>query len=97
MTTVYVSIGNSDDKLQQGEWSAFYGDVDQAIRKSDCVGAIHGAWISESRAPWQNACWAFDLFAAPTNLRAELRALAHAYRQDSIAWATAETEFLSGA
>lgn len=101
MRTVYVSIGNSDDKLTQTEWSRFYDAVNRAI--FDVVkyqGArIHGTWLSLPHEPWQNACWCFDahddLFDHVAELREQLRELATEFRQDSIAWAeVSETEFL---
>jgi hypothetical protein len=100
---VYISIGNSDDKLTQAEWSEFYRRVDAAVRG----GAVHGAWVSGSASAWQNACWCIEF--EPTAmvvtragdectrleaLRAGLARLAGEYNQDSIAWAVADTEFI---
>lgn len=104
MTTIYVSIGNSDDKLTQARWSRFYEEVDRAIR--DVVkyeGArIHGTWLSLPQEPWQNACWCFEaddeLADKVLALRVRLGELAREFGQDSIAWAEApKTEFLCAA
>lgn len=92
---VYIGIGNTDNKLTQQEWAAFIGSVEATIsgfRK-------HGAWFSRPDAPWQNACWLVD-FTDSSDLSVEmvksnLRRFAAAYSQDSIAWAVAETEFLT--
>lgn len=92
---VYVSIGNSDDKLTQADWSDFYRAVDEYLRRF----IIHGAWQSVTSARWQNACWCLEL---PDNapigigwIKDHLRDLAIKYRQDSIAWAEVkDTEFL---
>lgn len=100
MTTVYVSIGNSDDKLTQADWAAFHAAVDGVIRRA--ARQMHGAWVSPSTDPWQNACWCFEVVADPDPdycqarwLRGQLTNLAGAYGQDSIAWAEApNVEFL---
>lgn len=92
---VYVSIGNSDDKLTQAEWSDFYWGVDEKIRAA--TGIIHGAWQSVTSARWQNACWCIEIELPATQeyLKYQLRTWAAKYRQDSIAWAeVSETKFL---
>lgn len=101
MSTVYITIGNSDDKLGQAEWASFYAAVDGVIRR--VAHRVHGAWVSPSTDPWQNACWCAEVprgpFGgvddAPKWLRGQLANLASAYGQDSIAWAEAPAvEFL---
>lgn len=92
--TIYVSIGNSDDKLTQREWSDFFEEV--VTLACGYASEIHGTWASASDGPYQNACVAFDV-THPANvevMKRELSRLAAKYRQDSIAWAEAETEFL---
>ena len=92
--TVYVSIGNSDDKLTQEEWARFVADVDQLLGIG--VTAMHGRWLSRGDDPWQNACWCFEPFPKRVeSLKRSLSRLAGEFNQDSIAWAEAETEFLS--
>jgi hypothetical protein len=97
--TVYVSIGNSDDKLSQADWATFHSAVNDVIRHAALQ--MHGAWTSPSTDPWQNACWCFEVNNAPGALygrqwlRNQLANFAKAYQQDSIAWAEApKTEFL---
>lgn len=96
----YISIGNSDDKLTQAEWSAFCLDV--AVEVAG-LGHVHGAWFSVPNSPWQNACWCVE-FSGP-DPQAEANVVAEAkrvvaeltmkWRQDSISWAAvAETEFI---
>lgn len=95
MTTVYISIGNSDDKLTQNEWSHFYASVEQIVR--DHVECVYGRWLSEPSDPWQNACWCVEVEpdVAANEMRDRLRREVVAWRQDSIAWAEApETEFI---
>lgn len=96
---VYISIGNSDDKLTQREWFEFYRDVDNAVRFTSVklgTPVVHGAWTSLPIVPWQNACWCVELTPGLSErLRRVLPFMAHEYRQDSIAWAEATTEFLT--
>jgi hypothetical protein len=85
MITVYVCIGNSDDKLSQQRWSAFYGQVSAAVRA--LAERIYGEWLSAPASQWQNACIGFTITqTAASNLRDDLRALAGHFGQDSIAW-----------
>ena len=92
--TIYVSIGNSDDKLSQAMWAAFVDDVDSIVRQYATT--VHGQWFSLTNSRWQNACWCFE--AEPVEAVASkvaLKQLAPAYQQDSIAWARVkETEYL---
>lgn len=93
MSVVYITIGNSDDKLKQRDWAAFYVDVDQLIRANAVQ--VYGAWISNTQDPWQNACWCAELPAdLLAHVETELSALAYRYDQDSIAMAGAEVEFI---
>lgn len=92
--TVYVSIGNSDDKLTQQEWSQFQAAVHDALMKFAQV--MHGEWQSAATSPWQNACWCVEvpLFQVEP-LTGRLSQLVVGYRQDSIAWAEVpRTEFI---
>jgi hypothetical protein len=93
MSATYVTIGNSDDKLPQREWANFYAAVDAVIRAEAVT--VHGAWMSNPIDPWQNACWCVEI---PTDYLAkveeELSALAYRYRQESIAIAGAEVQFI---
>src|ERR1051326_6639431 len=101
--TVYVSCGNSDDKLSQHEWSNFVAAVDRTFEQAARYqgSRVHGRWYSLPTEPWQNACWCIE-FLDETAMagiidayRAELARLAGVFRQDSIAWAVAPTtEFL---
>ncbi len=93
-TTVYISIGNSDDKLVQREWAGFYRRTNLALR--DFAQAVYGQWVSEPASAWQNACWCVTVDPRRAgDLKVELRKIAGEYRQDSIAWAEApKVEFL---
>lgn len=96
--TVYISIGNSDDKLTQREWCDFVADVDGDLEYVlNPHGRVHGRWFSAPDVQWQNACWCVEFVeshgAAGQTVaeqvaiaKARLRKLADVYRQDSIKW-----------
>lgn len=101
MTTVYITIGNSDDKLSQEQWAEFCAAVHLAVTGMLAHGAVvHFHGYSIPSAPWQNAMWAVELPDDPDvvdALRVRLAGLAWAYNQDSIAWGRVENvEFLAG-
>jgi hypothetical protein len=92
--TVYISIGNTDGKLSPAEWAAFYRATGETIARRSI--RMHGAWHSIPATPYSNACWAVDVYLFEVRLfKDELRQLAARFRQDSIAWAPATTEFLT--
>lgn len=99
--TVYISIGNSDDKLTQAEWSRYVHAVDTILLERSGriawspIVTRHGSWLSVPDDPWQNACWCVEIDRDPSDLKDELRVEAQRYRQDSISWAEARTEFLT--
>lgn len=96
LRTVFVSIGNSDDKLTQAEWCAFASEVRTVAEMY--ARAWHGTWTSEVLSAYQNATFCFEIHPAhAATAKARLRQVAERYRQDSIAWADAETEFLTPA
>lgn len=95
--TVYVSIGNSDGKLTQILWADFHSVVDKVVRSR--ATEVFGAWVSESTAKWQNACWGFSLDEFQIDrLKDELSTLAANFKQESIAWAEVpEAEMIKAA
>lgn len=86
---VYISVGNSDDKLTQHEWSIMVKRTDDAVR--DAASAVHGFWLSSGDSRWQNACWCIELNPEHEALNARLRRtlawIAHTHHQDTISWA----------
>jgi hypothetical protein len=96
-TTIYISIGNSDDKLPQAEWVQYYWAVHQLLRFYG--NHIHGQWISDPISIWQNACWCIEMplddvitrygRRVPRNkwLQERLSQIATEFHQDSISWA----------
>ena len=92
--TIYLSIGNSDDKLTQARWSEFHGLMTMYVRNR--AHKVYGSWCSIPTDPWQNACIAFEMDPAEIPiLKSELRDLAATFDQDSVAWAeTSDTVFV---
>ena len=97
--TVYVSIGNSDDRLTQSQWSTFAGSVREVLRRH--ASAIHGEWYSASDAGSLNACFCVeitskrDLHVKVGVVKMSLERIRQDYQQDSVAWAEVpETEFV---
>lgn len=89
MKTVYISIGNSDGKLTQKDWSSFCTEL---MHLADGFGEQrHGTWFSAPHAQWQNMCVHLTVKENVLNeLREELRDLASCYRQDSIVMAVVD-------
>lgn len=92
--SVYVAIGNSDDKLPQRRWACFQIDTEQAIHDSGAT--VHGVWHSAPESIYQNACYCFEIEEAKTpELKGTLAGIAKEYQQDAIAWSvTTSAEFL---
>ena len=96
--TVYVTIGNSDNKLTQAEWSDFVYAVGVEVELTAEDWEIYGEWHSLGNSQYQNA-----VFSAPIpedrldDLRLNLRELARRFKQDSIAFAVAKSELLEAA
>lgn len=92
--TVYLSIGNSDDKLTQKEWAQFVTRIRADVIST--ASQVHGAWFSGADSMWQNACWCLEFSTEPEMkaARETVRAIRRQYRQESAAWAVAETEFI---
>ncbi len=91
---VYISIGNSDDKLTQAEWALFFSQTAVLLQRH---AKVHGQWASEPASAWQNACWCVEVDGSTKAefIKAELVGLTERFRQDSIAWAEVKTtEFL---
>jgi hypothetical protein len=84
MSFVYISIGNSDDKLTQKEWSEFCAEVDGNL---GVMAQKHGVWFSAPQSQWQNACWCFEVQDdwVPA-LKTILARLARHYKQEWISW-----------
>ncbi len=96
MSVHYITIGNGDDRLSQRRWASFMYDVGTLLAGQ--AERVHGEWVSAADAPWQNACWCIEDPTPDTitTIRDRLAELADEYGQDSIAWVTGDTEFITG-
>jgi hypothetical protein len=91
---VYISIGNSDDRLTQKEWAQYVLEITTFVAG---LGHTHGAWYSEPASAYQNACYCVEFKTQSDAYDAKIRAMdiRAKFRQDSVAWAVAkETEFI---
>ena len=90
--TVYITLGNSDGKLKQAEWSRFVSSVRLL---SAMFGTIHGVWTSEALSEYQNAVFCVEVGNGLTESMEErrisfkslLKEMAAANNQDAITWA----------
>jgi len=95
MTTVHISIGNSDGKLSHTVWASYWESVDKLLRV-DAVTHVYGVWHSLPARQHVNACWAVEIQPEYVEvIKGELRRLARIFGQDSIAWLEGHTEFLA--
>lgn len=85
MLTVYVSIGNTDDRLSQGRWAMYHMDVAKMMQ--DYGGQITAEWFSHGTAMWQTACWRVEV-PGPVieQLKGILAGVARAY-DEAVGWA----------
>ena len=92
--TIYVSIGNSDDKLSQADWAQYCRSVTAVIY--GLASHIHGEWYSLPNEPFQNAAICFVIREDWTPaVKESLKERRKRYKQDSIAWAVVQdTEFI---
>lgn len=93
MKTVYVTIGNSDNKLTQSEWRSYTDDLTKCIRLYYSV--IFGEFYSLPNSFVQNACYSGQIRQMNIpEFKQELKKLAKKYNQDSIAIVFGESELL---
>lgn len=84
MVTAVIQIGNSDNKLTQGEWANFAASMRLAV--SENVHRIHFSGGSDWDAPWQNACWVCEVMDEQIDGLTKAVALCRRnYKQDSAA------------
>lgn len=93
---IYVTIGNSDNKLTQGRWAAFCHSIKSLLDPSRrYTSHLHGVWYSEPNSIYQNAIFCAEL---PTSnlheIETKLSLLAESFNQDSIASVNVPTQFV---
>lgn len=92
--SVFICIGNSDDKLTQRDWACYQLDLRMLIQEH--AEARHGDWHSFPDSIYQNACWCIEIQENDIPaLKKGLRKLAAYYKQNSIAFnECTDTEFV---
>jgi hypothetical protein len=91
MKSITLQIGNTDDKLTQEEWAAYYRAIDTAVHYF--ARKIHFTGAAAATEPRQNACWVFEI-DDDEELRSAITRIRQDHRQDSAAWSEGVTEFL---
>lgn len=90
---IYISIGNSDDRLSQAEWSGYVNDVRVLIE--DTAEAVHGIFFSQPDSRYQNACFSLGMKDEKiADLKKELAYFAACYNQESIAFCSGTAELI---
>lgn len=93
MKTITVQIGNSDDKLTQVQWSAFFNATENIIHKY--ATEVHFTGASVSWSAYQNACFVCVCADYMTDeLKKALSIEGKRFSQDSIAYSEGATEFI---
>lgn len=93
MKTITISIGNSDNKLTQKEWSEFVERVNKLILMN--ATRVHFFGGAANWMPWQNVAWIFDCEDRKIHAFKEaLTFLRMAYQQDSACYLESVTELI---
>lgn len=79
---MYITIGNSDDKLSQSQWADYQCKLLEIV--DEFQKQIHGIWYSAPRSPYQNMCVCVEVDDTDGLVKA-LRGLCRDFNQDSIA------------
>jgi hypothetical protein len=91
---VYVTIGNSDNKLTQEEWVGLIGVVRYWTNR--LAEHVHGQWYSEPASVYQNANFGFEIRREHMpELKSLLKQACVDFKQDSIVWAEAHVEMVT--
>lgn len=98
MDTIFVTIGNSDDKLTQERWHNYTVAVRLTI--DGYAREVYGEFYSNPNSRWQNACWSFTI-EENANIKLELAnklaSVAKQFNQESIAWSKAQSTLIKAA
>lgn len=77
---ISISIGNTDNRLTQQEWSAFVVEMNACL---GVEGKIHFFGASPNYEPWQNAAWILETDSILESVEEVIRMCRKKYRQDS--------------
>lgn len=91
--TIYISAGNSDDRLTQRRWAELCWNIHSELEDR---GRLHGEWASDPVSEYQNACWCIEFTDGKTAgmVRSLIACIARQFSQKAITWAVAETDFI---
>jgi hypothetical protein len=85
---VYVSVGNSDDKMTQADWAVFQSRILSEVKA--LASEIHGVWYSAPMTPYQNMCICAEVASdRAAELKGFLTEAREYFGQDAVAWAEA--------
>lgn len=77
---VAVSVGNTDNKLTQQEWSHFVEDINHRFIK---LGKVHFFGGAPTFAPWQNVAWIIELKVSVIEFTSIITKIREKYNQES--------------
>ncbi len=84
---------NTDNKLDQDDWSCFVAKMNQIIRRVDSE--VHFFGGPSTLKPWQNACWVFETkISKISRFKKQVVELRYEYEQNSVAVLSGDTEFI---
>lgn len=93
MKTITIQIGNSDDKLTQGQWAEFVDMMDTTIRRE--AGSVHFMGAPPNWLKWQNVAWVVMVNNDEIeSLKAAVLDVRLRFNQDSAAFTVGETEMI---
>lgn len=82
MNKIVISIGNTDNKLTQMEWSDYVSDVELIIEKMNILKHFFGG--SSNWEWWQNAAWILEVHPKDIDVFVkEIKRIREKYKQDS--------------
>lgn len=92
MRTMTIQIGNTDNKLSQGEFAHYVSAVARVIKET--ATEIHFFGGSETWALWQNVAWVINIpEEAVEKLKNALTLIRENYEQESVAVAVYDQDF----
>lgn len=92
--TLYITIGNTDNKLDQQCWHTFTQHL-YSLMLFHCH-TIHGEFHTQSNTPYQSCCMSGELNEELDleNIENSVSILARNFNQDSIAMSISETKLV---
>lgn len=91
--TVTICIGNTDNKLSQGEFAHFVEGMKQAIEA--IVWQVHFFGGTTTFDPWQTVCWVVEVDEQRLGeLKSAVTKIRNSFQQHSAALTVGKTEFI---